>query len=133
MRQADELAALLGRLVTLDGVHQTAIPRLALIRSSQPTEPMHGLHLPALCIIVQGRKQVMLGEQIYLYDRTHYLVVSVDLPIIGQVVEASTEEPYFSVRLDLDPVQLSALMLESKPNATKPGEGGIPALGRASP
>ncbi|MDR6872295.1 AraC-like DNA-binding protein [Bosea sp. BE125] len=129
MRQADELAALLGRLVTLDGVHQTAIPRLALIRSSQPTEPMHGLHLPALCIIVQGRKQVMLGEQIYLYDRTHYLVVSVDLPIIGQVVEASTEEPYFSVRLDLDPVQLSALMLESKPNATKPGEGGHTGAG----
>ncbi|POR45493.1 AraC family transcriptional regulator [Bosea psychrotolerans] len=129
MRQADELAAVLGRLVTLDGVHQTAIPRLALIRSSQPTEPMHGLHLPALCIIVQGRKQVMLGEQIYLYDRTHYLVVSVDLPIIGQVVEASAEAPYFSVRLDLDPVQLSALMLESKPNATRSGEGGHTGAG----
>jgi AraC-like DNA-binding protein len=114
MRQADELATLIGRLVTTDGVHDTKIPRLALIRSCRPTEPLHALHEPALCIVVQGRKQVMLGDQIHLYDRSHYLVVSIDLPVVGQVVEATNEAPYLCLRLDLDPVQLSALMLDSK-------------------
>jgi AraC-like DNA-binding protein len=124
MRQADELAALIGRLVTSDGVHETAIPRLALIRACQPTEPVHAVHEPALCIIVQGRKQVMLGERIYLYDRTQYLVVSVDLPVVGQVIEASAEVPYLCLRLDIDPVQLGALMLESKTDSNRQSEGG---------
>ena len=62
MQQVEELAALIGRLVAADGIHPTAIPRLALIRSGQPTEPLHALHEPALCIVVQGRKQVMLGR-----------------------------------------------------------------------
>lgn len=99
MQQVEELAALIGRLCTSDGIHQTAIPRLALIRSCQPTEPLHALHEPALCIIVQGRKQVMLGSRVYHYDRSQYLVVSVDLPVIGQVIEATPEVPYLCVRL----------------------------------
>ena len=113
MRQIDELAALAGRLADTDGIHETAIPRLALIRSSRPTEPLHALHEPALCIILQGRKQVMLGDRVYRYDRSQYLVVSVDLPVVGQVLEASPEHPYLCIRLDLDPVLLGAIMLEA--------------------
>lgn len=122
MQQVEELAALIGRLCTSDGIHQTAIPRLALIRSCQPTEPLHALHEPALCIIVQGRKQVMLGSRVYHYDRSQYLVVSVDLPVIGQVIEATPEVPYLCVRLDLDPVLLGAIMLEAGPY--EPAAGG---------
>lgn len=113
MQQVEELAALIGRLCASDGIHTTAIPRLVLIRSGQPTEPLHALHEPALCIVVQGRKQVMLGDRVYHYDRSQYLVVSVDLPVIGQVVEATDAEPYLCIRLDLDPVMLGAIMLEA--------------------
>ena len=108
-----ELAGLIDQFSGADGVHATVIPRLSLIRSSQPTEPLHALHEPALCIVAQGRKQVMLGETIFEYDPTHYLVVSVDVPIIGQVIEASAEQPYLCLRLDLDPVALSALILDA--------------------
>jgi AraC-like DNA-binding protein len=127
MQQIEELAALVGRLVEADGVHETAIPRLALIRSCQPTEPLHVLHEPALCIIVQGRKQVMLGSQVYCYDRSQYLVVSVDLPVIGQVVEATAEQPYLCVRLNLDPVLLGSIMLEAGVDA-EAGSGAGPGL-----
>lgn len=113
MQQVEELAELISRLCASDGIHQTAIPRLLLIRSGQPTQPLHALHEPALCIVVQGRKQVMLGDRLYNYDRSKYLVVSVDLPVIGQVVEATDEEPYLCLRLDLDPVMLGAVMLEA--------------------
>jgi AraC-like DNA-binding protein len=127
MQQIEELAALVGRLVEADGVHETAIPRLALIRSCQPTEPLHVLHEPALCIIVQGRKQVMLGSQVYRYDRSQYLVVSVDLPVIGQVVEATAEQPYLCVRLNLDPVLLGSIMLEAGVDE-QAGSGAGPGL-----
>jgi len=124
MQQVEQLAALIARFATSDGVHQTPIPRLSLIRSAQPTEPLHALHEPALCVIAQGRKQVMLGERIYRYDPAQYLVVSVDLPVIGQVLEASLEQPYLCFRLDLDPVAIGALLLETGPIAGQPAAPG---------
>lgn len=108
MAGADELSALILRHAAGDGVHATAIPRAALIRMSQPTEPLHVLQQPALCIVAQGRKQVLLGDRVYAYDRHQYLVASVDVPVVGQVLQA----PYLCFRLDLDPAMLGAMLLE---------------------
>ena len=108
-----QLAELIDRFSKDDGIHTTAIPRLSLIRSARPTEPLHALHEPALCIVAQGRKLVMLGELVFEYGAAKYLVVSVDVPIIGQVIEASTAAPYLCLRLDLSPAVLGALILEA--------------------
>ncbi len=113
MLAQDGLAALIGRYAATDGIHETAIPRLALIRSSTPTEPIHALHEPALCIVVQGHKQVMLADRIYSYGPDRFLVVSVDVPIVGQVTEASVDRPYLCFRLDFDPGVLNALIIEA--------------------
>lgn len=126
MNQQDELARLIDRHATEDGVHQTQIPRLSLIRASHPTEPLHVLHEPALCIIAQGRKRVLLGDEVYLYGRDHYLVVSVDLAVSGQVVEAEPEKPYLCFRLDLDAAMLTELLTEAGLDAATgrhPGPG----------
>ena len=106
------LAALLDRHTPCDGVHATAIPRLHLIRSTSPTDRLPALHQPAMCIVAQGRKRVMLGNSVFTYDRADYLVVSVEVPVIGQILEASVEAPYLCLRLDLDPVAIGALLLE---------------------
>jgi AraC-like DNA-binding protein len=71
------------------------------------------VHQPAVCFVAQGRKQVMVGSSVYAYDHAKYLVVSVDVPIVGQILEASAAEPYLCLRLDLDPPALGALMLEA--------------------
>jgi AraC-like DNA-binding protein len=120
-----ELAGLIGRYAEADGIHATAIPRLSLIRSSVPTEPIHALHEPAVCFVAQGRKQVMAGQSVHVYDSAKYLVVSVDVPVIGQILEASAEAPYLCLRLDLDPAAIGALMLEAKllsPEGEQPGQ-----------
>jgi AraC-like DNA-binding protein len=110
--QRSELASLIERNTGADGIHATTIPRLFLIRSSQPTEPMPTVYDPALCLVVQGRKQVMLADDGYVYGPEQFLVVSVDLPVMGQVVNASPAEPYVCLKFNLDPGQLSALMME---------------------
>ncbi|WP_246164888.1 AraC family transcriptional regulator [Pigmentiphaga aceris] len=110
------LAALIARHAHTDGVHPTAIPGVWVIRASQPTEPLHVLHVPALCIVASGRKQVTLGDLSYDYDAAKYLVVSVDLPIGGQVTEATADQPYLCVRIDLDPGMLAAVMMENPVN-----------------
>jgi AraC-like DNA-binding protein len=134
MNQQDELARLIDRHATEDGVHQTQIPRLSLIRASHPTEPLHVLHEPALCIVAQGRKRVLLGDKVYLYGRDQYLVVSVDLAVSGQVVEAEPEKPYLCFRLDLDAAMLTELLTEAGLDAATgrhPGPG--LTLGPATP
>src|SRR3546814_12394271 len=88
-----ELIRLIDRNHPGDGIFPTAIPRLHLMRSARPTERMHALHEPAVCIAAQGRKRIMLGERILEYDRSRFLVVSVDVPVAGQIIEASAREP----------------------------------------
>ena len=113
MDRQDELACLIDRWATEDGVRPTEIPRLSLARASRPTEPIHTLYGPALCVVAQGKKQVLLGEEVYPYDRDQHLVVSVDLPVIGQIVEACPEMPYLSFQLDLDASLLGELLVEA--------------------
>jgi len=110
--QATELTGLIGRNIDADGMSATSIPRLFLMRASQLTEPLPVVYEPALCIVAQGRKQVILADEVYYYGPEQCLVISVDLPVVGQVIEATPATPYLCMRLDLDPGMLSALMLE---------------------
>ncbi|MEG4574115.1 AraC family transcriptional regulator [Microcoleus sp. N3A4] len=122
-KQQSELAALIAQNADTDGVQATAIDRLFLIRSSQPTAPLHALHEPALCIVAQGKKQVILADELYVYGPDQCLVVSIDLPVTGQVIEATPTVPYLCLRLDLDPGELGAVMIEAKletPNSQQP-------------
>jgi hypothetical protein len=108
-----ELADLIERNTGTDGEHSTAIPRLFLHRSSRSSEPVHVVYNPVVCLVAQGRKQGISGDRIYLYGALSYLVVSVDVPVAGQVLEASPDRPYLCQRLDLDPAAIGALMLEA--------------------
>ncbi len=109
-----ELASSLERLSPGDGIHGTAIERVALIRASHPGQPLMTLHQPGLCIVAQGGKQVMLGDEVYPYEASHHLVVSVDLPITGQVTRATPQRPYLCFRLDLDPAEIADVLLHTK-------------------
>lgn len=96
------LVKLLDRAVTIDGTHDTSIPGLRFVRASKISEPVYSVYEPSLCIVAQGSKVVMLGEESYKYDSASYLTASVHLPVTGQVVTASPENPYLSVNLQLD-------------------------------
>ncbi|HKP86610.1 MAG TPA: AraC family transcriptional regulator [Blastocatellia bacterium] len=108
----DELVERMARAITEDGVSEV-FPGLLLGRSSQPTEMLHSVFEPAFCVIAQGSKQVLLSEEVFRYDPGHYLISTVDLPIVSQVVEASKERPYLSFRLNLDASLVASVMMES--------------------
>lgn len=89
----------------------TAIPRVSLVRSDMPTLPVGVVYQPMLCIVAQGAKRALLGDTIVEYRAGQYLVVSVDLPITGAVVQASPDAPYLAVSLALDPAVLAEMLL----------------------
>lgn len=133
MAATTDAATLVARFIAEDGMFPTAIPRLNLIRMSLPTAPLPDLHEPAVCIIVQGAKQVLVGDQVFTYDPAKHLVVSVDVPIAGMVTVASPEQPYLCVRLDLDPVTLSGLILEAGQAGDAAASGPGVGLGVTTP
>jgi AraC-like DNA-binding protein len=117
----DRIAAfadLLERHTGVDGTHAVALPGVRLIRASSPTVPMPVIYEPTVCLVAQGVKQAWLGTTAYRYDPAHYLVASVDLPVMGAVVTASAAQPYLCLQLDLDVATLSELLLQHPALAT---------------
>lgn len=99
---------------TSDGEQNpTAIPSLAFFREDGPTEPFSAVYEPCICMVVQGAKRVLLGNESYLYNPHQYLIASVDLPTFVQVIEASKEKPLLGLKLTLDLQQVSQLLIDS--------------------
>ena len=119
-----ELAALLARHTSSDGRHQTAIPELRLYRFSQPTKPAPAVQEPAVYVVIQGRKKVRFGDTTYAYDASRYLAVSMDLPVVAHIVEASPEEPYLCMTLAVDPRELATLIVETGRQAPRDDHDG---------
>src|SRR5512134_3595715 len=93
------LASLIRAYTPHDGRFELRIPGVHANRVSRTdTELVHAMARPALCIVAQGAKRVLLGPEVYEYDASRMLVFSVDLPVAGQVTKASPAEPYLSFR-----------------------------------
>jgi AraC-like DNA-binding protein len=103
------------------------LPGLFLARTSGPTEPFLLVHQPAFCFVAQGGKRALVGEEVFRYDSGHYLLFTVDLPVIFQVLEASQERPYFGLRLDLDPALVASVLMDSG-FETKKGDATVKAV-----
>ena len=121
----EELAARIGRMLTRDGTIEPQ-PGVHFYRVSAPTDPVHGIAASAFCVIAQGSKQVLLGDERFRYDPAHYLISTVGLPTISQVDVASPGQPYLSFRLILDPSVVTAVMVES--GLVQPFDGSVKAV-----
>ena len=107
-----ELAELISSMVLSDGIIEP-VHGIRLTRASEPTDHTHAVSKPSFCVIAQGAKEVYLGESVYRYDRTRYLLASLEVPLTGRIVEASKERPYLALRVEIDPMQVSSAMIEA--------------------
>ncbi len=108
----DELVELIARAIREDGTVEP-LKGLYLNRVSSPREPLHSVYDPVFCVIAQGSKEIFLSNERYVYDSSHYLLVTAELPLVSHVLDASKERPYFSLRLELDPALVSSVMVEA--------------------
>ena len=97
----------------------TAIDGLVILRADHERRPNHLIFRPALCVTVQGAKCTTFGDQRYDYRAGQALVVSVDMPAFGRVTQASPEEPYLGVAVELDVAAMREVMdgLDAPPAA----------------
>lgn len=111
-RQQKELSQIIQRYAENDGVHATAIPSLVFIRNSNSFLPRHGVYKPSFCIVVQGAKEVCLGQERFKYNPADYLIASVDLPVTSQVTEATPDVPYLGFKLEFSANQILDVLRE---------------------
>tara|TARA_B100000614_G_scaffold262418_2_gene295804 strand:+ start:804 stop:1772 length:969 start_codon:yes stop_codon:yes gene_type:complete len=112
-RLSATLAASIDRWTRGATSFDTDIPGLHFSRWEHPTDPTRYTLGPSVCLIAQGAKRVMVGEDTYVYDADHFLVTSVDLPVVAQIVEATAEQPYLGAILKVDQQVVTQLMVDS--------------------
>ncbi len=105
----------------------TDIPGLTLHRYTAPTAPASVTYEPSVALVVQGRKQVELGGRTFSYDASQFLLTSLDLPVISQVVEASPAAPYPCLRLKLEMATVREFLGREEIDVTAAASGG-PAM-----
>jgi AraC-like DNA-binding protein len=111
------LASLIRAYAPHDGRFELRIPGVYAIRVSRVNPDLvHAMQRPALCIVAQGAKSMLLGQEVYDYDASRMLVFSVDLPVAAQVTKATPSEPYLCFKLDLDPHKIAELVLKVYPH-----------------
>lgn len=122
-----ELIKRMTRAVPEDGLLEP-FPGIVLGRFSRPTdEPVYSMFKPSFCIVAQGSKEVLLGDEVFRYDPGHYLIATIVLPVVSQVVEATEEKPYLGFQLNLDPTIVAQVLMESGIE-TKKADAGVKAM-----
>jgi len=119
------LAGLIDACAPHDGSFALSVPGTWAIRyARRSVEVVHAVQRPALCIVAQGEKSLMLGREVYEYKPPRMLVYSVDLPVAAQITRASQAKPYLCFMLELDPRRIAELTMKVYPDGPPPVEEG---------
>ncbi len=92
----DDLAGRIGKTLGTSAELATKVPGLLLYRNTAPTPPNHCTYEPSLLVIPRGKKRIELAKKSYVFGQDKFLLTSVELPIISQVIVASAKDTVFS-------------------------------------
>lgn len=125
IQQQQELTGLIKRHSLQNSAKETAIPSLFFYQHSSITEPAYRVYKPSFCVVVQGLKEILLAQERFEYGPSNYLIASMNLPVIGQIIKASSDSPYLSLKLEftqnqiLDVLNDCDIKVTSKDNAKR--------------
>lgn len=126
---ADDLEIL--RSLVLKHAHgrrsPTAIPRVQLMRSETLTELVPMLFDPALCLVLQGTKRILIGDQMLRYGAGMQFVSTIETPALGSIEDASGDAPYLSMSIQFDPALIASILLDMPPQVELPLQRGFVA------
>jgi AraC-like DNA-binding protein len=112
----------------------TGVPGLTLYRYTAPTAPASVNYEPSVAVVAQGRKRVELGSTAFIYDASRFLLTSLDLPVVSQVIEASESSPYLCLRMQLDMRSVGELLSQGDiPHVRAPMGSPAMATGETTP
>jgi hypothetical protein len=128
-----ELARKIASFMGSEQNRATGIPGVTLHRRIAPTAPCSMTYEPGVTVITQGQKRVDLGPTTFIYGESRYLLTSVDLPIVSQIVKASIHAPCLAMSLKLEmPVVRELLSQEEIQLSELPSDSPGMVIGEAT-
>ena len=97
-----------------EGDASTEISGLRLYRRSAPTACVSAAYEPSLVVFLQGRKQINVGKTVYVCDGSNFLLTSVDMPVVSQVISASKKEPLLGLILRLEMTAVREILAQQE-------------------
>jgi AraC-like DNA-binding protein len=95
----------------------TAIPRVAISNGGATSDAAPSVYEPMMCLILQGAKCILIGDQALHFDHASYFISTIDVPATGEVYYAGTGEPYLSITLKFDPAVISDVLISMEEDA----------------
>jgi len=117
----DPLIAMTERITNAEGRTQTIIPFLSIVRHSHQTPLIPSVLTPSFCLMLQGTKQLHLGQDILQYHAGDYLASVIDMPASAQIIGATKQFPYIGLRIDFTTQEIASVVMEAEINV-KPQE-----------
>lgn len=94
------------------GLTQTPVPGLTTVRATAPSDLVHAVSRPLVCLVLQGAKRVTMGTDVFDFAAGDSLLITADVPTVSQITRASIARPYFSLVLELDPAVIAELVVQ---------------------
>lgn len=110
--KTDQLAEIVARFAERSGDYVSAIPQLSFHSRMSPTESTHCIYNLGIGIILQGQKEVVIGEQVYQCYEGQSMLTTIDLPVTSHIVKASPQQPFLAVLLLLDIQTISQVVAD---------------------
>lgn len=118
-----------------EGRTKTIIPFLTINRHTYSSPLTPSVLTPSFCIILQGMKELHLGNEIIYYYEGDYVASLIDIPASGQIINASIDSPFIGLRVDFTTKEIASVAMEIeiniKQNKKKPGLGAF--VGKSDP
>lgn len=80
----------------------TAIPGIMIIKGEVPEHQLSAVYEPMIGLVVQGGKNISIGDQEIRLKGPSYCVIPTELPASGRVFQGKNGEPYLSVGLKIN-------------------------------
>jgi AraC-like DNA-binding protein len=96
-----------------DGLAETPVAGLSFMRQNAPGRILHSVYKPLICLVLQGAKQVMAGDQVLDFAAGQSLIVNIDIPAIGRITRATRLAPYLAIAFELDMAVIRSLLEET--------------------
>lgn len=117
----EERSVILQRLLDLcssysfaRGILETGISFVSLLKADQPSTIQYGFFQPGICVVLQGSKTLIVRNHTYNYGAGDYIASNIDMPIKGQISQATQEAPYLAIRISFTTDEIASVALDAK-------------------
>lgn len=96
-----------------DGLAITPVPGLRMMCVEAPAGDLHSIYRPLVCFVLQGAKQMIVGNQERVFNEGQSVIVGADMPVVGRIVEAAPHAPYLAVAVELEMSLLREIAIQA--------------------